>query len=448
MDYHSIPFYFNSTPGIFLLVSPAATIVLGILFTVLVLISFLMAGSEIAFFSLQYKDLNLLKTRTQPSYKRIVNLLETPKNLQSTILISNSFSNIGIILIGNMLLNNVLPADAIVPAAFLVMKIAILVVFLVLFVEILPKVWATHHKITFASNASLVIEIFHSLFSGLGSRLTRMNQSVETGFGTQNNSAENSNLDDAIDLLPDTEASTAEKQILKGIRKFGDIEVRQIMRPRMDVSGIPSTANFHDVLSQVSTLNYSRIPIYKANLDELSGMLHTKDLIPYLDEPADFDWHTIMREPLYVHEQKLIEDLMQEFLQKRIHFAIVVDEFGGTSGIVTLEDIMEEIIGEIKDEFDDEESVNKKLDDYNYIFEGKMMIGDACVAMGIPQDTFDTLRGESDSIGGLVLEIAGEFPEENTNFVAGDFTIIPLSISKNRVERVQITIKPQPAEQE
>lgn len=432
-----------------MLVTPAASIVLGILFVILVFISFLMAGSEIAFFSLQYKDLNILKTRTQPSYRRIISLLERPKNLQSTLLITNSFSNIGIILIGNLLLNNIIPDERLLPWAYLLIKILILVVFIVLFVEILPKVWATHHKVIFASNASLVIEIFHSLFSGLGRRLTKMNENVESSFGThKNTSMENSNLDDAIDLLPETEATNAEKQILKGIRKFGDIEVRQIMRPRMDVSGIPLAHNFHEVLALASTLHYSRLPVYKSNLDDPAGMLHTKDLIPYLDEAVDFDWHKIMREPFYVHEQKLIEDLMQEFLAKRIHFAIVVDEFGGTSGIVTLEDIMEEIIGEIKDEFDDEESVNKKLDDYNYIFEGKMMIGDACVAMGIPQDTFDTLSGESDSIAGLVLEIAGEFPEENTNFVQGDFTIIPLSILKNRIERVKITIRPPAPETE
>ena len=170
-------------------------------------------------------------------------------------------------------------------------------------------------------------------------------------------------------------------------------------------------------------------------------MLHTKDLLPYLNGPADFDWHPLLRPSYFVHEQKLIEDLLQEFRNKRIHFAIVVDEFGGTAGIVTLEDIMEEIIGEIKDEFDDEESVNKKIDDYNYIFEGKFMINDACKAMNLPVNIFDGMRGESDSVAGLVLEIAGEFPQVNEILISGRFSFIPLEISKNRIDKVKISIK-------
>lgn len=184
------------------------------------------------------------------------------------------------------------------------------------------------------------------------------------------------------------------------------------------------------------------MPVYKNNLDEIAGMLHTKDLLPHLNKQDDFDWHSLMRLPHFVHEQKLIEDLLQEFRTKRNHFAIVVDEFGGTSGIVTLEDIMEEIIGDIKDEFDDEESGNKKIDDYNYIFEGKTMINDVCKAMNLPADTFESVRGDSDSLAGLLLEIAGEFPQVNATLVKGDFTFIPLEINKNRIDKVKIIIKP------
>lgn len=406
-----------------------------------------MAGSEIAYFSLQHKDINLLKTRSQPSYKRVVSLLEQPKNLLAILLITKIFSNVTIILISDILLSSLLSLATLDAWAVITIKLIAIIILIALFAEILPRVWATHHKIWFASTSSLVIEVFRSIFIAPASRLMGWNDTIGKSLTPANQSAQDlSNIDFAIDSLPETEATSAEKTILKGIRKFGDIEVRQIMRPRMDVSGIEYSLPFKEVLLLVSTLHYSRLPVYKNNLDEPAGLLHTKDLIPFLDEGEGFDWHQVMREPIYVHEQKLIEDLMQDFLSKRIHFAIVVDEFGGTSGIVTLEDIMEEIIGDIKDEFDDEESVNKKLDDYNYIFEGKMMIGDACVAMGLPLDTFDTVRGESDSIGGLVLEMAGEFPAENTNFVAGDFTIIPLTILRNRIEKVKITIKqPEPS---
>jgi CBS domain containing-hemolysin-like protein len=183
--------------------------------------------------------------------------------------------------------------------------------------------------------------------------------------------------------------------------------------------------------------------VYRNSLDEVVGMLHTKDLLPHLNEPADYDWHSLMRQPYFVHEQKLIEDLLQEFRNRRMHFAVVVDEFGGTSGIVTLEDVMEEIIGEIKDEFDDEESSNKKIDDYNYIFEGKTMINDVCKGMGLTADTFESVRGDSDSLAGLVLEIAGEFPQVNEEVVSGDFTFIPLEIKKNRIDKVKVIIQQQ-----
>jgi CBS domain containing-hemolysin-like protein len=184
------------------------------------------------------------------------------------------------------------------------------------------------------------------------------------------------------------------------------------------------------------------LPVYKSSLDEIIGILHMKDLLPYLGNAEDFDWHPLIRTPYFVHEQKSIEDLLQEFRLKRIHFAVVVDEFGGTSGIVTLEDILEEVIGEIKDEFDDEESVNKKIDDFNYIFEGKTMINDACKAMKLPLNSFDHIRGDSDSLAGLVLEIAGEFPKIDESFDLGEFTFICLEINKNRIDKVKVIIHP------
>ncbi len=215
------------------------------------------------------------------------------------------------------------------------------------------------------------------------------------------------------------------------------------MRTRLDVSGIEYTITFEDVIRKIEELHYSRLPVYKNNLDEVAGMLHTKDLLPYVNasKVENYDWHTLIRPAFFVHEQKLIEDLLQEFRNRRIHFAVVVDEFGGTSGIVTLEDIMEEIIGDIKDEFDDEESGNKKIDDFTYIFEGKTMINDVCQALGLPPNTFEEIRGDSDSLAGLILEIAGEFPQVNEEIVSGDFIFIPLEINKNRIDKVKVIIK-------
>jgi CBS domain containing-hemolysin-like protein len=253
---------------------------------------------------------------------------------------------------------------------------------------------------------------------------------------------DHSQLDYAIDLLPENEATIEEKQILKGIRKFGGTPVKQVMRTRLDVSGIDSSHSIPEIVKLSEDLHYSRLPVYKSNLDEIIGILHIKDLLPIMDKSADFDWHHLIRTPFFVHEQKHIEDLLQDFRTKRTHFAIVVDEFGGTSGIVTLEDIVEEVIGEIKDEFDDEESGNKKLDNFNFIFEGKTMINDVCKAMDLPINTFDAIRGGSDSLAGLVLEIAGEFPQVNEVLKSGEFTFIPLEINKNRIDKVKVIIQP------
>ncbi len=441
LDYHSGNHLLFFSCPFTLLVTPATTVALGIVLVLLFLVSFLMAGSELAFFSLTAKEISIIKSRSKPSYRRLAHLLDQPKNLLATILITNSFVNIGIILILNLLLGDVFTQFNLIPWVSSVIRILLIIVLLVLFAEVLPRIWATHQKIIFAANAAVAVEIFNYAFGGLSKRIARLNVGLEKSLAVDKQSAmEQNELDEAIDLLPEEEASNEEKEILKGIRKFGDTEVRSIMRTRMDVSGIEISTPFNEVIKRIEKLHYSRLPVYRNNLDEPAGMLHTKDLIPHLNEAADYDWHSLMRPPIFVHEQKLIEDLLQEFRNKRNHFAIVVDEFGGTSGIVTLEDIMEEIIGEIKDEFDDEESANTKLDDFNFIFEGKTMINDACKAMGLPASTFDVLRGDSDSVAGLVLEIAGEFPEENSVLQTDQFSFIPLQILRNRIDKVQIII--------
>jgi putative hemolysin len=426
-----------------LTIVPAITGVLLFISVILLLISFLMAGSEIAFFSLSQKDINVLKTKQQPSFRRIVTLLEQPKNLHASIFITSIFVNIGFILIANILIEDWFSNYNTSFWFKLLIKLFSISFIILLFAQVLPKLWATHHKIWFASTASLVVEIFNSIFYLLSKKMVRFADRLEKQFSTDktNNNADAKELDNAIDSLPDNEASIEEKQILKGIRKFGDTPVKQIMRTRLDVNGIEFNLPFNELIKTVEDLHYSRLPVYKNNLDEIVGMLHTKDLLPFINEPANYDWHSLVRTPIFVHEQKWIEDLLQEFRSKRVHFAIVVDEFGGTAGIVTLEDIMEEIIGEIKDEFDDEESTNKKIDDYTFIFEGKLMINDACKAMNLSSDTFDDLRGESDSIAGLVLEIAGKFPQIDEVLESGDFTFIPLEINKNRIDKIKVLIK-------
>lgn len=439
MDYHSV---IQNTYQLLtiLAITPATTTLLVFILLILFVLSFLFSGSEMAFFSLTLKDINVLKTRQQPSYKRIVSLLERPKTLFFSLLIANCFVNIGIILISNALMNAWIDSMGFHFLLNFLIKIILITGVLFLFGEILPKVWAIHHKIWFASTASMTVDIFNGIFFKMSNRLASLDSSLEKKLGTNINDPDNNSIDYAIDSLPDNEASNEEKTILKGIRKFSNTTVRQTMRTRLDVSGIEFNTSFINVIKKIKEISYSRLPVYKNDLDEIVGMLHTKDLLSHVQED-EFDWHPLMRPVFYIHEQKLIEDLLQDFRSKRIHIAVVVDEFGGTSGIITLEDIMEEIIGDIQDEFDDEQSNNRKIDDHNYIFDGKTMVSDVCKILNIPTHTFDLLRGESDSLAGLILEIAGEFPKINEQFETSNYIFTPLEINKNRIEKVKITLK-------
>ena len=384
----------------------------------------------------------MLKTKHQPGYKRIVKLMEDPKTLLASLLIANSFVNIAIIIISNFLIDALISLNQYWWLEFII-KVLSVTFLLVLFGEVMPKVMATQNNIRFANDAGPLVDAVSYIFKGLSRRLVKTSDFIERKMAKKTGSAYSlEELDHAIDITTDSEASQKEKNILKGIVKFSNITVKQIMKARLDVNGIEYNATFNEVVKLVEELHYSRLPVYKEDLDTIEGMIHTKDLLPYIDNPEGFNWHTHMRQGYFVHEQKMIDDLLQEFQKKRIHFAIVVDEFGGTSGIVTLEDIMEEIIGDIKDEFDEEDILHNKLDEFNYVFEGKTMINDVCKAMELPMETFDEIKGESESLAGLVLELAGEIPTRNEVISSGDFEFTVMEIEKNRLQKIKVTIKP------
>jgi gliding motility-associated protein GldE len=387
----------------------------------------------------------MLKTKQQASYKRIIDLLEEPKTLLGSLLIANSFVNIAIIVISNIIINDMFNFEqyGAVWLEFLIKVVAVTFV-LVLFGEVMPKVLATQNNIRFAKDVGPIVEAVSYICKGMSSRLVRYSDFIERRLSHKASGSYGlEELDHAIDLTADSDATQKEKKILKGIIKFGDITAKQIMRARLEVSGINKKTTFDNLLKRLSDLHYSRLPVYEDDLDNVVGLIHTKDLIPYLDNAPDFDWHPLIRPPYFIHEHKMIEDLLKDFQSKHIHFAVVVDEFGGTSGIVTMEDILEEIIGDINDEFDEEEVGAKKIDDYNYIFEGRVMINDVCKFMELPVDTFDSVKGESDSLAGLVLEIAGEIPQPSQVIPCGDFEFTVLEVEKNRILKIKVTIKPQ-----
>ncbi len=384
-----------------------------------------------------------MKAKQQPAYKRIVDLLEDPKQLLASLLIANSLINIAIIIISNLVIDNMFNFEQFnaVWIEFLI-KVFLVSFLLVLFGEVMPKVLAKQNNIRFAKDFGGIVQAVSYMFAGVGKRLVKYSDLIEHKLAGKNGNAySREELDHAIELTTSETATENERNMLKGIIKFSDISVKQIMKTRMDVSAVAYDTNFGELINLVKELNYSRLPVFKENLDEVAGMIHTKDLLPYLQESDQFDWHSLIRPPYFVHEQKPIEDLLKEFQQKRIHFAVVVDEFGGTSGIVTLEDILEEVIGEIKDEFDEEDSGYRKLDEQTYIFEGRTMIHDVCKIMGLDLNTFDEVKGESDSLAGLVLELAGDIPKPSEVLQSGDFEFTVMEVEKNRIQKIKVFVK-------
>lgn len=413
-----------------------------VLLLLLMVISFIISGAEVAFFSLSWRDINVLKTKQHPSARRILNLVDEPKSLMASLSVTNTLINIAIIILANFLVDELTTVDTNFFFA-LIVKVLVITSILVLFSEVLPKVWASQNNLRFAYYSSFLVSAVHSLFKGISNWMVGYSDRIEKSLGGGRSSSYTlEELDQAIDMTTSKDATEEEKNMLKGIIKFGNITVKQVMRSRLDVHGIEYTMKFPEVVSRVEELSYSRLPVYSENMDNVLGILQTKDIIPHLQEAADYDWHKLMRSPYFVHENKLIEDLLREFQQKRIHFAVVVDEFGGTEGIVTLEDIMEEVIGDIHDEFDEEDPAAKKLDDQNYVFEGKTMIIEACRFMDLPLDTFDEVRGDSETMAGLVLEIAGEIPAAGMEIRQGDFLFKVTEVDRNRIRKMQVTINP------
>lgn len=451
MDFHSVSEnIISNLVSVFLVVNLTGTAFLLFLLIALLLLVFTISGAEVALFSLGWKDINMLKTKQHTGAKRIINLLEERKAVYTSMLIANTFFSICIILLLNLLINEFFPLDKafgflgsqFLSGLLILFAKGLMIAFVIIFFgKILPKLWATQNNLRFAYGASFTVEILHLLLRRISLRMVAVADGIGGRLGANRSQKQSlKELDREIDVASNSQATEEEKNILKGIVKFGNISVRQIMRSRLEINGMDYNSSFSEVVKWIEDLHYSRIPVYKTNLDEIAGIINTKDLIPFLHEKDDFDWHFLMRQPFFVPESKLIEDLLKDFQAKHIHFAVVVDEFGGTSGIVTMEDVLEEIIGDIKDEFDDEESGSRRLDENNFVFEGRTMIHDACRMMQLPADTFDKVKGESESLAGLVLELAGEFPAENTVIKCGDFDFTILETDKNRIRQVKVTI--------
>jgi gliding motility-associated protein GldE len=406
------------------------------------------SSSETAFFSLSPSQLNTIRNSKSHSSKRIVTLLETPKRLLATILIANNLVNVGIVIISSFLVNNYLDFSANPLLGFL-FQIVIITSVLLLLGEILPKVLATRSPVKVATLMSAPLSIVQRILYPFSKLLVNSTQFIDKRQAYKNHNITLDDISNAIDITADGKVDSEDRKIMKSITRFGDINAREIMSPRVDLTTIDNSMPFRKVQSIIIESGYSRIPVYNDTPDTITGILYIKDLLPYLSEDDNFDWEKLVRQPFFVPENKPINDLMQEFQEKKIHMAVVVDEYGGTSGIITLEDIIEEIVGEINDEFDieSENTFFSRIDEHNYVFEGKTTINDMCRVLGIDDRIFDDAKGESESLAGLILELAGKMPATAETFSFGEYAFRIEAADKRRIKKVKITI-PTPVDQE
>lgn len=446
-----------TTPGIIILVG---------FLIILIICSALVSGSEVAYFSLGPNELNDLKEEKTKKSIQILNLKNKSEHLLATILIANNFVNIAIVIVTDYILKSIFSEGTFnawatsLEAKFGLMSVGsyiniisflitiLLVTFLlVLFGEVTPKIYANVNKVGFAKTMSAPLTVLSKLLKPLSNLMVNSTSKIETRLNrrTSNLAETKEELDKAIELtVSQQEGSTEEEtDILKGIIKFNDVAVKQIMKSRVDVVALDVEDDYDTIMATVKESGYSRIPVMKEDFDNIEGMLYIKDLIDHSDEASDYKWQQHIRgDVLYVPEAKKINELLKLFQQKRMHLGVVVDEYGGGAGIVTLEDVMEEVLGDMTDEFDEHENTDYiKINDHNYIFEGKSMLNDVCKIIGVDSEEFDQVRGDADSLAGIVLELIGQIPKIDQEIDFDRFKFKIISASKKRVEKIKITIE-------
>lgn len=413
---------------------------------VLLIISGLVSGSEVAFFSLKPDDLDRCRQSKNRNDQLIIELLSRPRHLLATILILNNTVNVGVVTISTFLMWEF--AGTRTPEEIVVAAVTFTITFfLTFFGEIVPKVYATKHNLSFARSLSGAWKILEIVCVPVSIPLIKMSSIVEKQVEKKGYQTTVNELNQALELATSTdETSDEEKEILKGIVNFGTLSVRQVMRSRIDIAAVNADWNFHELMKFVNQSGFSRMPVYNESLDKVQGLLYIKDLLPFLDQDAAFAWQKLLRSAYFIPENKKVDSLLKDFQEKRIHMAVVVDEYGGTSGLITLEDVIEEIIGEINDEFDEAGLTYQKIDEQTYIFEGKVSIHDFCKALEVDSTTFDQVKGDSESLGGVILEINRGFPKANAKIEYNQFQFTIEAVDKKRIKRIKVEIQDMPEE--
>jgi len=401
-------------------------------------ISGLVSGSEVAYFSLSPGEIAKLKATNSRFGRMALYHLQTPERLLATILITNNFVNVAIVVISTFITQSLFVFNGPAWVAF-VIQIVVVTFLILFFSEIFPKIYANRFSITFALLTAPSLKFFSKLFWPVSSFLIYSTSIVNKRLAKHSDNISFDELSDALELTE--KHLTEEKNILKGIIKFGNIDVCDIMKSRVDIVAADINSNFKELLTLINDSGYSRIPVFEDTFDTIKGILYVKDLLPYVNKPKTFKWQSLIRPSYFVPESKKINDLLKEFQTNRIHLAIVVDEYGGTSGIVTLEDILEEIIGEIIDESDEENPPFEKIDNSNFIFEGKTLLNDFYKITEVNDKIFDEVKGEADTLAGLILELREEFPAKGDKLVYKNFIFEILAVDKRRIKKVKVNIR-------
>ncbi|WP_109833209.1 gliding motility-associated protein GldE [Reichenbachiella versicolor] len=400
--------------------------------------SALISGSEVAYFSLRPHDLEDDNDRTLETINK---LIAHPKQLLATILILNNLINISIVMLSSyvtlsLFINQFSEATIM---ATLTVVVTILIVFIG---EIVPKVYANQNSIVFAKRTAKLLTISFKIFRPLSWLLVNVSDIIEKRIERKGYNVSVEELNEALEMATDTETTDEEKGLLKGIVNFGTLSVKQVMKSRMDITAFDLETDFHELMNQINKTGYSRIPIYNETIDKIEGILYIKDLLPHVSEEEDFRWQELLRPSFFIPETKKIDSLFKDFQEKRIHIAIVVDEYGGTSGLITMEDVIEEIVGEISDEYDEESDIAfNKLDNNTFVFEAKTSLTDFCKVADVDSKSFEEVKGESESLGGLILEIHSKLPNAGEKITYEQFQFTIVAVNDKRIKKVRVFIK-------
>ncbi|MCX6325113.1 MAG: gliding motility-associated protein GldE [Bacteroidia bacterium] len=418
--------------------APDIKIIIGLLILIILLLgSALMSASEVAYFSFRPEDIEKFKTNKSKQSKTAMKLYNNPEKLLSTVLVANNTINIAIVFLAAYLSSRMFDFRTEPLLGFIIN--AVVITFLLLFFgEVIPKVYASRNHIAVAHLMAYPLTALEKIFHPVTSLLIFSSSFVKKRTGTRRSNISMDDLSDALELTSDD--FNEDEKILKGIVNFGNIKASAIMCPRIDVTAIDIKSGFDKIVPAIINSGFSRIPVYSGSFDTVKGILYAKDVLPYTNNPGSFKWQALLRPPYFVPETKKINDLLKEFQTKKIHMAVVIDEYGGTSGIITLEDILEEIVGEITDESDEDQLLFRKLDEKTYIFEGKVLLNDFCKIIKFEEDLFEEVRGESETLAGLILELTGEIPQKDQIIKYGKFVFRIESADRRRIKEIRVEI--------